>query len=151
MENKAIIGMLILSIFAFVLAASSLYVQIHVQKGNLCGCFIPLPLFIPFVGSIGLFIGTLAFYLISPPTKQKKNTQIVLKLLDEDEAKVMETILKNKGKATQSEITKELNFPKVKTFRIIERLKSKGIVKKEGKGRIKSIELSDEFKKFFFE
>ena len=116
MENKAIIGMLILSIFAFVLAASSLYVQIHVQKGNLCGCFIPLPLFIPFVGSIGLFIGTLAFYLISPPTKQKKNTQIVLKLLDEDEAKVMETILKNKGKATQSKITKELNFPKVKTF-----------------------------------
>jgi len=58
-----------LSIFVFIVAISSLYVQIQIVEGNICGCLIPLPLFIPFIASVGLFIGTLSFYLRYTPTK----------------------------------------------------------------------------------
>jgi uncharacterized membrane protein len=147
-QKKFLTGMLIITVFILIVALSSLYVQIQVSSGNACGCAIPLYLFVPLVGSMGLLIGVLAYYLLSPRfEKPAVDKSQLLSFLGRDEAAVIKVILENKGEVSQAEIVKQTQLPKVKVFRILHSLKLRGIVTKEQNKKVNIVRLSEGMRK----
>jgi uncharacterized membrane protein len=151
-QKKFLTGMLVLTVFIMAVALSSLYVQMQVEAGNVCGCAIPLYLFVPLLGSIGLFIGVLAYYLLSPrferPAVDKSQ---LLAFLGKDEAIVMKALLDHKGEVPQAEIVRRTGLPKVKVFRILSSLQKRGIVSKEQNRKINIIRISEGMRKLFMD
>lgn len=139
-QKKIILTMFFIAIFTFIVAASSLYVQREISSGNVCGCLIPIPLFIPFLAALGIFIGTLVFYLLSP--RQGIDKKLILNFFEGEEKQVIELLLANK-ELSQSKISKLSGLGKVKTFRLIGRLVSKGVVVKEKRGKVIFVRLND--------
>lgn len=146
LKKDIVLGNLVISIFVFILAASALYIQTQISSGNACGCIIPLPLFIPFLGSLGLFIGVV-FYSILFPNEQNQtiSEELFLKMFDGDQRKFMKNLLKSQGEQLQVNVVKETDLSKVKVHRIIKKLDSKGIIDKESYGRTNRIKLKEEF------
>jgi uncharacterized membrane protein len=147
-QKKFLTGMLVLTAFIFVVALSSLYVQMQIESGNVCGCAIPLYLFIPLLGSIGLFIGVMAYYLLSPrferPVVDKSQ---LLSFLGRDEASVIRVLLEHKGEVPQAEIVRQTGLPKVKVFRVLHSLKARGIITKEQNKKVNIVRLSEGMRK----
>ncbi len=141
-QRHIVLGTLILAIFTFVVAVSSLYVQVQLESGNLCGCVIPLSLFLPFLASLGLFIGTLIYYLFSPRLESRRvDLDVFLNLLERDEAKVIRALLSCGGEATQAKLSKLTGYDRVKIFRIVSKLKRRGAIEKLPKGKTNLIRL----------
>jgi len=107
---------------------------------------------IPFVGFIGLLVGTLVYYIMSDKVIQQeksldKNIKIILNFLNDQEKKVIETLLENDGKVQQYELSHLPNLNKVKTHRILLNLEQKGVIHKEKLGKINKIVLNKELYK----
>jgi len=149
-QKKFLTGMLVLTIFILAVALSSLYVQMQVSSGNACNCAIPLYLFVPLIGSMGLFIGVMAYYLLSPRfEKPVVDKSQLLSFLGKDESSVMKVIINNKGEVSQAEIVRQTGLPKVKVFRILHSLKIRGIITKEQQKKINLVKLSEGMRKLF--
>jgi len=142
-EKKLILGILILSVFVFIVAASSLYVQTEISSGNICGCAIPIPIFIPFLASIGLLIGTLVYYFFFPKYENKIDKKIILNFFEKEEKEIITKLIDNKGSCLQSKLTRETSLSKVQVFRILENLVKRDIVSKESYGKTNIIKLND--------
>ncbi len=104
---------------------------------------------LPFIGFIGLLVGTIVYYLMADKvTKQqqtlKKNTKTILNFLTGQERKVIETLLENNGKVQQYELSHLPGLNKVKTHRILSNLEQKGIIHKEKLGKVNKIVLNKE-------
>ena len=74
------------------------------------------------------------------------NKGAVLKLLNFNERKVLERLIKRKGKALQSEISQMDGMNKLKTHRAIKNLEMKGVIKTENRGKTRLIILSNDIK-----
>jgi len=103
----------------------------------------------PFIGFIGLLVGTLVYYIMSDKVIQqerslKQNTKIILNFLSGQERKVIETLLENDGRVQQYELSHLPNLNKVKTHRILFNLEQKGVIHKEKLGKINKIVLNKE-------
>ena len=141
-SKKVILGILILSVFVLIVSVSSFYVQTEISSGNACGCSIPIPLFIPFLASIGLFMGTMIYYLLSPKFDKKKiDKNSLLNFLEGDERKVFGVVL-DKKEINQAQLVRETNLSKVKISRIIKRFENKGLIEKVSIGKINMIKLN---------
>ncbi len=136
----------IISGFILAVASASIYVQSAIINGNICSCFVPIPLLIPFFASLGLFIGSISYYIFSIRTEKPK-FEIIMKFLDEDERKVISEIIK--GRTTQARITKATGLSRVKVHRIINRLIEKGLIEKERDKKIARVKLKDEIERKF--
>ena len=146
-EKKVIFVMIIISVFVLIVSLSSMYVQVHIENGNVCGCAIPLYIFIPFLSSLGLFIGTLVYYFLRPVVEKKiKLEEIIPLFLDKGESMIVDILLKE-GKITQASLLRRTGLSKVRVFRIVERLRKKGVVIKRPYGKTNVIEFSPEIKK----
>ncbi len=147
-QKKFLTGMLVITVFIMIVAMAALYVQMQVSSGNACNCEIPLYVLVPIIGAMGLFIGVLSYYLLSPKFEKPAvdKTQL-LGFLERDEAAVMKAIIENKGEVPQAEIVKQTGLPKVKVFRILHSLKIKGIVTKEQQKKINIVRLSKNMRK----
>ncbi len=104
---------------------------------------------IPFIGFIGLLVGTLVYYIMSDKVMHqeqslKKNTRIILNFLTGQERKVIETLMENDGKVQQYELSHLPNLNKLKTHRILVNLEQKGVIQKEKLGKINKIALNKE-------
>ena len=135
--------------FIFIVSFSSIYVSDAIRNNNACGCVIPIPIMILILSSLGLFIGSLAAYiLVSKHLKERKemskNLEFTLKFLEQDERKIIRTLISHKGELNQSEFERLTNLHRVKVHRIIERLRSKGLIEKISNGKINKIKLYDE-------
>ncbi|GAG01187.1 unnamed protein product, partial [marine sediment metagenome] len=127
-----------------IVGISSFYVQIQIETGNACGCLIPIPIFIPFLASVGLFIGALVYYFFTPRLEGKKiDKNVILRVFDSDEKSMINFLLESKGEATQSRMVNGTGLSKVKVFRVLERLSKKGIVQKEPYGKTNAITLNE--------
>lgn len=143
-SKKIIFGILLVSIFVLVVAVSSLYVQTEISSGNACGCFIPIPLFIPFISSIGLFIGTMVYYLLSPRFKANKiEKKSLLKFLEGDERKIFSILLEEK-EINQADLVRNSGLSKVKISRILKKLQNRGILEKKSIGKVNMVKLNKE-------
>ena len=144
-QSHIVVVILLISVFTFVVAVSSLYVQSEISSGHACGCFIPISLFIPFLASIGLFIGTLVFYLLMP-NSMKLNKKVVLRFLEPSERAICNIVI-DRDEVSQAMLTRLSGMNKVKVFRVIERLVSRGILVKEKHGKVNMIHLNKDIKR----
>lgn len=110
----------------------------------------PFYYFIPIFAFFGLVVGALIYYMLYGDIEKKNqliryNTDVVLRLLDPEERKIIKKIVDDGGKLHQSEITYMEGYTKVKAHRIIESLAEKGIVQKEKLGKMRLIRMNREF------
>ena len=134
--KKMILGMMLISVFVLMVGISSFYVQTQIEIGNVCGCLIPIPIFIPFLASVGLFIGTLVYYFLSPKFEPKKiDKNVFMKIFDNQEKELINHLLKNEGESTQARIVRDTGMSKVRVFRLLENLRKRDIVSKVPHGK----------------
>ena len=146
--KKVVIIAIILAGFVFAVSFSTLYVQVHIYEGTACTCTLPIPLLIPTFSSLGIFVGLIVYCLMFPRIEEskerlKKDLEVLLELLKEEEREVIRELIRNKGKILQSKLSSK--FGKVKSFRIVENLRRRGIVEKEAYGKTNWIKLSEKF------
>ena len=139
--------------FIFAVSFSTLYAQTNIIEGTACSCTLPIPVLIPTFSSLGVLIGSVVYYFMFPKLSETdkklvESTRVMLDMLQSDERIIIKKIIDNKGEITQSKLSSELG--KVKTFRIIENLRKRGIVQKEGYGKTNKILLNEKFKDVIF-
>ncbi len=150
LQKNMLFAMLAITIFVFIVAVSSFYVEMEISSGNACGCAIPIWLFVPLLGSLGLFIGALIYALLRPEERKEEKTKLreaiknaLLTASKGDERKLMEIILQ-KESIKQHELVKLSGMNKVKVHRILKRLEARGIIERERKGKIVVVKLKKE-------
>ena len=74
------------------------------------------------------------------------NKEAILKLLNFNERKVLERLIKRKGEVLQSEISRMEGMNKLKTHRAIKNLEIKGVIETETNGKTKRIMLTKDIK-----
>ncbi|MFP4523368.1 MAG: helix-turn-helix transcriptional regulator [Candidatus Woesearchaeota archaeon] len=102
----------------------------------------------------GLFVGSLLYYFISEKHRKEivkisKDAGATLNFLEPEMKKIVESIIKRNGSATQSQITKDTQINKVKISRLILKLEERNILKKFPNGMTNIISLNEEFKELF--
>jgi hypothetical protein len=65
-KKKSLIVIILLSGFIFAVSFSTLYAQTHIIEGTACSCTLPIPVLIPTFASLGLLIGSILYYFMSP-------------------------------------------------------------------------------------
>ncbi len=143
-------AVIIASIYVIIVAIISIYIHQTLYSVGLCTaeklCIfrIPLHYFIPIFSAVGLITGGVMFYLISEREEEstkkcrvdynEKINELLRNLLGE-KAYLVYNLCK-KEKMTQAKISKQLNLPRVDTFRILKKLEEKGLVERKKEGKI---------------
>ncbi|MEM0231424.1 MAG: hypothetical protein QXW00_01495 [Candidatus Woesearchaeota archaeon] len=104
---------------------------------------------IPFTAFIGLLVGAVVYYLMSERiSKQERiverDARIILKFLNSNQRRVVETLLESGGSVRQYELSHLPGLNKVRTHRIVRELAEKGIISVERLGKINRITLNKE-------
>jgi uncharacterized membrane protein len=99
---------------------------------------------------MGLFIGTLVYFLmagklIKKDTSITKHISIIEKFFTREEKEILKILAKNNN-VTQAKITSQTNLPRLKVFRIIEKLKNKNLVEKQEQGKIRIIKIKEDIR-----
>lgn len=97
-----------------------------------------------------VFVSSLIYYLFSLKIEQKdrcvlKNLEILDSILDNDEKKVLDILIKNNGSVRQVEISKE--YDKTRAYRIIKKLEDKRIIEVSRGKKENIICLNEELKR----
>jgi len=154
--KKVVLGVSILAMFIFVVSAVSAYIQSLVAAGELCGCIIPISMFIPLLSSAGVFVGTLVYYLMAERVERKErglkdSVEATLIFLQRGEREVLKRLIDAGGEATQASLTIGTDLGKVQVFRIVQRLRERGVIEKEPKGKTNTIRLTPKLRGLFAE
>jgi len=155
MENEKptlrplILIFVIITFFIFVISFTTFYTTENFS--SVCGCKLPIWVIIVSISSLGLFVGSLTYYLLSKnymseKKRIEKDFLKILNILDENDKKVIEALIEKKGEASQSYLGKALGLNKVKISRIIAKMENKGIIKKEKIGMTNKVILNEELK-----
>ena len=149
MKRNIMIVIMLITGFVFAVSFSTLYAQTHIIEGTACACTLPIPVLIPTFSSLGILIGSVVYYAMFPKlmeTEKKlaEDSRVILDMLQLDEKNIIKKIIENKGQITQSKLSSL--FGKVKTFRVLENLKRRGIIIKEKYGKTNKIKLNEKFK-----
>ena len=152
-KKRLLIIVMIIAFLVLIVSLASLYTQRVVSCGTAQSCTIPLPFLIPIIASVSLFVGSLISYfmiekLLKKDTSFKKSSEFIKKLFDNDEYKILKLISKS-DEISQAKIVHEVGLPRLKVFRIIEKLKYKGIIDKEEKGKLRLIKMNNDLKELF--
>jgi len=153
-SRKLLIIAMVIGFFVLIVSLASLYTQRVVSCGMAQSCTIPLPFLIPIIASVSLFVGSLMGYLMVEKLSKKddnfkKSSEFIEKLFDKDEYKILKLIASN-DEISQAKLVQETGLPRLKVFRIIEKLKYKRIISKEEKdGKLRIIKMSDELRELF--
>jgi len=153
MEKTILITIVLLAFFVFLVSFGTLYAQTHIVEGTACSCTLPIPLLIPALSSLGILVGSAVYYAMSVrmermQEKRWTDRDAFIQMLEPDERVVISKLIKNSGKITQSSLSKELG--KVKAFRVVERLRKRGIIRKERYGKTNIITFNDKFMRILF-
>ncbi len=102
----------------------------------------------------GMLVGAAVYYLMSEQVQRKqttsrKNVEILLKFLNEDERKVVKKLLSKNGNAMQYELSRLEGLTRLKAHRIISKLERQGIVTIERIGKVNSVSLIKEIREAF--
>jgi len=140
-KKRIMLTTAILASFVLIISLISLYVEMSIQSGNVCGCVIPIYLFIPISASLGLLVGSSIYYLIlSTKEVRERDWSIIAKLLDEEERRVLEEIVE-KGEITQARIVKNTGLSRVKVHRILKKFERNGLIEKVRERKVNIIKL----------
>ncbi|MEM5766609.1 MAG: hypothetical protein QW423_03190 [Candidatus Aenigmatarchaeota archaeon] len=150
LKRGNIIPIILLSGFIFAVSFSTLYAQTHIIEGTACSCTLPIPILIPTFASLGLLIGSTLYYFMSPKIGESKEKQVqllfsLIEILNPEEREIMKKILENKGEIFQNKLSR--TFGKVKTFRVLENLRRRGVIDKESYGKTNIIRLNEKIRR----
>jgi hypothetical protein len=141
MSFRALILLLLVSVAAGVITYGFVYLFAPKEgpgmgsgRGLLIYNWIPI-IIVP----VTFLLGVLAYTALFPnierrsqtgagSSEKQQSTAAVLKVLKEDERRVVELLLNANGKMLQRDISRKTGFTRVKTHRILYRLVSRGIV-----------------------
>ena len=146
MENRLLIGIILLAGFITAVSAASMYAQAHILGGTMCGCEFPIELLIPLLSSAGLLVGSMVYYFMSSH-KEKKDLSPLLALVDYNERIIINELAKAGGALTQSKLVEKSGFNKVKVSRLIGELGNKGVIQKSANGITNDVELNEKIRK----
>jgi len=153
--KRVVLGIFVISAFLFVVFAISSYYSAQ-RRGELMQISCPVGThaftvydLIPLIAMASLVIGAGVYYLMAgriegKDRSVKRNTDIILRFLGDDERKVVGRLLGSNGRISQSEITRTEGVSKVKAHRIVKRLASRGIVRTEKQGNTNMVILARE-------
>ncbi len=149
LNRKIVIGTMLITGFIFGVSFATLYAQTHIVGGSACSCTLPIPVLIPTFSSLGVFVGSFVYYLMSSRLKETErqstlDARKLLELLQNDERKILEKIVENKGEILQSKLSRK--FGKVKTYRTLGGLRKRGIITKDKHGKTNKISLTGDFR-----
>ena len=147
MERRILIGIILLTGFVLAVSAASMYAQSHILLGTACGCQFPIELLIPLLSSAGVLVGSMVYYFMSSHARSKREIAPVLALVDPDQRKVIEALVKGGGSMPQSKLVAATGMNKVKVSRVVAELEARGVVKKTASGITNKVELSEGMKK----
>jgi uncharacterized membrane protein len=108
--------------------------------------FVPVSFLLFFSTTLASSVGIVYFIMIPEITPRKKGSNTVdvselMNFLLPDERRVVEILIKHDGEYLQKHISKEANFTRLRTHRIIARLAQRGIVTVEKVGNTNMIRL----------
>ena len=134
-QRKVILGISVLAVFIFIVSVISVYVQSLITTHDICGCPIPVYMFIPLLSSLGVFVGTLTYYLMGEKIERteksiRSSIEKTLIFLPKDEREVLKSVIESGGSINQSMIPKKTGMSKVKVHRVISRLERRGVMEK---------------------
>ncbi|MBN2566765.1 MarR family transcriptional regulator [Candidatus Woesearchaeota archaeon] len=140
------LGIAVITGFIFIVVFSSLYVSDAIRNNNACGCVIPIPYMIIILSSLGLFVGSLSYYIIGAKhvrdmSRIGRDVKATLRFLPPDERVVIDALISQQGSMRQSAIAATTGLDKVRVHRVIGRLESKRIVEKTDEGACKRVSL----------
>jgi len=153
-SRKVLIVMMIIAFFVLAVSLASLYTQRVVSCGAAQICTLPLPFLIPIIASVSLLIGSLMSYLMIEKLSKKdndfkKSSEFIKKLFDKDEYEILKMVAKN-DEISQAKIVRGTGLPRLKVFRIVEKLKDKGIIVKEERGgKLRIIKMDNDLRELF--
>ena len=95
---------------------------------------------------LAVVFGFLWSYILFREVRKKEETsslsrETMLRLLDKDEREVLGFLLSSNGSAPQSQISKLPLMGKVKAFRTVQKMKSKGLAHIESNGKLRVVSL----------
>lgn len=142
--------------FMFIISVTTNYVGENYGISDSCSCRISLPLIIFMLSSLGIFVGSLTYYILSISYSRERKSLIsgiqkTLDFLGNDERKLLSLLIDNSGQLSQSRITELTDMDKVKVSRLVSRLEEKGIIIKEKSGMTNELTLADDLKRIFIE
>ena len=130
------------------------------SQGNLISCphekqVADLQAVLPLIVSFAIVVGAGTYYLMSSKVESKdkslkKNTAVLLKMLNADESKVINALLENHGHALQAEITRLPGMSKVKSHRVLQKLIDRGVLVKEDFGKTNKVKFAPEIQEGLF-
>jgi uncharacterized membrane protein len=147
MERRVLIGIILLTGFVLAVSAASMYAQSHILLGTACGCQFPIELLIPLLSSAGVLVGSMVYYFMSSQAKSKRDITAILSLVDFDQRRVIEALVKSGGSMPQSKLVAATGMNKVKVSRVITDLESKGVLTKTASGITNRVELGEKTRK----
>jgi uncharacterized membrane protein len=118
--------------------------RLRIQGDPFAPVLSPATLGILFTGAVFLVNGY--FLLKHLRRKENKETKrfVISSLLTEDEKTVYDELVKRDGEATQKQLSTLTGFSAVRTYRVLQRLESKKIIKSFPFGMTKKIVLKEE-------
>lgn len=137
--------------FIFFISIAVFYSYSLLQTGDYCTCTETIPLLIIVVASLGLFVGSFAYYYLvdrfigkyKKKTGFKKALAPFLGLLDAKERMVIEKLLESNS-IGQSEIAMVSGLDRVQVTRVLQRLEEKNFIRRTKKGKSNLVELNEE-------
>jgi len=153
LEHRSMILVIgIITGFIFITSFTAFYTTENFS--SVCGCKLPLWVIVISLASLGVFVGTFTYYILTKNyinDKKKINKAIykTLDFLENDEKVLVKNLIENNGKIHQSNLKDLTGFDKVKISRIIQCLEKKGILKKEKSGMTNLIILDTSLAEIF--
>lgn len=154
--RNIILGIGIISLFLFIVFILTSYFKsknstVLCESCNTCSWNVSAFDVIPVLVTLAIMIGAGTYYFMQQKIEAKKeslkkNTRVILKLMNADEKKLVEILIDNHGKALQAELTRLPGMNKVKSHRIVRKLEERGVITIEKYGKTNYIKLNDEIK-----
>lgn len=106
---------------------------------------------LPLITSIAVVVGAVVYSMMSGRVEStqhslKRNTEVLLRFLSQDERKLMNALIDGKGKVLQAEITRLPGMSKVKSHRVVQKLIDKGVIEKDRIGKTNIVRFTKEIK-----
>lgn len=157
--RNIIIAIAIIMGFLFLVSFAIFYVRENYSAESCsvaCSCKTSLPLIISLLSTLGVFVGTIMYYLLSGKfSREQKLMQAginkTLNYLSKDEKAIVKALINNGGELSQSSLGKITAMNKVKTYRVISTLEKKAVVKKEKSGMTNKVILDNELKHIYIQ
>jgi len=151
-HKQIMIPIMVIAVFIFIVSFASLYAERHISCGAAQTCTIPIPFLIPITASMGVFVGTLVYYLMAAKIIKKnininRSNKIIEKILSKEETEILKIVAEH-SEISQAKLASLTGITRLKIFRILEKFKEKGLIEKHQNGKIRIIKIKEDIKKY---